>query len=56
VSGFTINPRVSRVLFYTRNLKPAGRQHLTRLALAGRLLEDLTVLVGASAWPTPRGP
>lgn len=43
-------------LFYTRNLKPAGRQHLTRLALAGRLLEDLTVLAGASAWPTPRGP
>lgn len=43
-------------LFYERNLKPAVRQHLTRLALAGRLLEDLAVLAGAPAWPASRGP
>jgi len=43
-------------LFYTRNLKPPVRQHLTRLALAGRLLEDLAVLAGAPAWPASRGP
>lgn len=43
-------------LFYARNLKPPGRQHLTRLALAGRLLEDLAVLAGATAWPASRGP
>jgi hypothetical protein len=43
-------------LFYERNLKPAGRRHLTRLALAGRLLEDLAVLAGATAWPIARAP
>lgn len=43
-------------LFYERNLKPAGRRHLTRLALAGRLLEDLAVLAGATAWPSARAP
>lgn len=43
-------------LFYARNLKPPVRQHLTRLALAGRLLEDLAVLAGATAWPASRGP
>jgi hypothetical protein len=43
-------------LFYARSLKPAARRQLTRLALAGRLLEDLAVLAGASVWPTPRAP
>ncbi len=47
---------VTTSLFYARNLKPAVRQHLTRLALAGRLLEDLAVLAGAMAWPASRGP
>ena len=37
-------------LFYARNLKPAARRHLTRLALAARLLEDLTLLAGAPIW------
>lgn len=47
---------VTTYLFYERNLKLAVRQHLTRLALAGRLLEDLAVLAGATAWPASRGP
>ena len=40
-------------LFYERNLKPAARRHLSRLALAARLLEDLVILRGAPAWPPP---
>jgi hypothetical protein len=28
-------------LFFERNLKPQIRRHLTRLALAGRMAEDL---------------
>jgi Transposase DDE domain len=37
-------------LFYERSLKPPARRHLTRLALAGRLLDDLAH--GTSAiWP-----
>jgi hypothetical protein len=43
-------------LFYERNLKPAARRHLTRLALAARLMENLTVLAGATVWPSPRAP
>jgi Transposase DDE domain len=38
-------------LFYARHLKPAARRHLTRLALAGRLRDDLSVLAGAWIWP-----
>ena len=37
-------------LFYARNLKPAARRHLTRLALAARLREDLTLRAGAPIW------
>lgn len=43
-------------LFYERNLKPAARRHLTRLALAGWLFEDFAVLAGATAWPIARAP
>lgn len=39
-------------LFYERNLKAAVRRHLTRLALAARLLEDLTRLAGTPVWPS----
>jgi hypothetical protein len=38
-------------LFYERNLKPVARRHLTRLALATRLREELALLAGASLWP-----
>jgi hypothetical protein len=38
-------------LFYARNLNPAARRHLTRLALAARLQEDLALLAGAPIWP-----
>ena len=38
-------------LFYARNLKPATRRHLTRLALAARLREDLGRRAAASVWP-----
>ncbi len=37
-------------LFYERNLKPVARRHLTRLALAARLLEGFA-LPSASLWP-----
>jgi hypothetical protein len=37
-------------LFYERNLKAHARRHLTRLALAARMADDLTLLGGASAW------
>ncbi len=43
-------------LFYERNLKPAARLHLTRLALATRLLEDFSVLGGLSVWSAFRPP
>ena len=38
-------------VFYARNLKPPARRHLTRLALAARLLEDFALLAGATIWP-----
>ena len=38
-------------LFYARQLKPAGRRHLTRQTLATRLRDDLTLLAGAWIWP-----
>ena len=37
-------------LFYERNLKASARRHLTRLALAARMADDLPLLGGASAW------
>ncbi len=37
-------------LFYERNLKPVARRHLTRLALAARLLEGFAS-PNASLWP-----
>jgi Transposase DDE domain len=43
-------------VFYVRNLKPAARRALTRLALADRLREDLTQGAGVSVWPAPSGP
>jgi hypothetical protein len=43
-------------LFYARNLKPAARRHLTRSALAARLLEEFAVLGGGGAWPAARAP
>jgi hypothetical protein len=42
---------VTTYLFYERNLKAPARRHLTRLALAARLAEDLVLLRGASVWP-----
>jgi hypothetical protein len=44
---------VTTYLFYERNLKPPARRHMTRLALAARLAEDLTRLGGTSVWPPP---
>jgi len=41
---------VTTYLFYERNLKTHARRHLTRLALAARMADDLTLLGGASAW------
>jgi hypothetical protein len=38
-------------LFYERNLKASARRHLSRLALATRMADDLPLLGGASAWP-----
>jgi hypothetical protein len=40
-------------LFYERNLKSAARRHLTRLALAVRLGDDLVLLAGTDVWPAP---
>jgi hypothetical protein len=37
-------------LFHQRNLKAPARRHLTRLALAARMADDLTRIGGASAW------
>lgn len=37
-------------LFYERNLKPAARRHVSRLALAARLREEF-VLSGPPLWP-----
>lgn len=42
---------ITTYLFYERNLKASARRHLTRLALAARLVDDLTLLQGASVWP-----
>jgi hypothetical protein len=41
-------------LFYERNLKAPARRHLSRLALAARMAEDLPLLAGASAWTPPQ--
>jgi hypothetical protein len=41
---------VTTYLFYERNLKAPARRHLTRLALAARLAENLVILGGASVW------
>jgi Transposase DDE domain len=41
---------VTTYLFYERNLKAPARYHLTRLALAARMADDLTLLAGVSAW------
>jgi hypothetical protein len=41
---------VTTYLFHARNLKPAARRHLTRLALVARLADDLTLLAGATVW------
>lgn len=41
---------VTSYLFYERNLKSQARLHLTRLALAARLGEDLVLLAGATIW------
>jgi hypothetical protein len=43
-------------LFFARNLKPAVRRHLTRSALAARLLEEFALLGGRQAWPAARAP
>ncbi len=42
---------VTTYLFYERNLKAPARRHLTRLAMAARLADDLVLLSGASVWP-----
>lgn len=39
-------------LFYERNLKPAARLFMTRLAMARRLLEDLALIAGSNIWPS----
>lgn len=39
-------------LFYERNLKPPARRYLTRLALAGRFLEDFGRSDGDTLWPS----
>lgn len=41
---------VTTYLFYERNLKASARRHLTRLALAARMADELMLLGGASAW------
>lgn len=41
-------------LFYERNLKPAARRHMSRLAFAHRLMEDLSLPGTASIWPPDR--
>lgn len=43
-------------LFYQRNLKPAARRYLTRLALAGRFTEDFSALDGATLWASQQQP
>lgn len=39
-------------LFYERNLKPAARRHLTRLALATQLREEFTGPATTTVWPS----
>ena len=41
---------VTSYLFYARNPKTRARRHLTRLELAARMIDDFTLLGGASAW------
>jgi hypothetical protein len=41
---------VTTYLFYERNLKASARRYLTRLALAARMADDLTLLAGTDAW------
>lgn len=41
---------VTTYLFYERNLKTQTRRHLTRLAIAARMADDLTLLDGANVW------
>jgi hypothetical protein len=47
---------VATYLFYERNLKPAVRLRLTRLALAHWLLEEFALLQGACVWSSEKGP
>jgi hypothetical protein len=47
---------VTTYLFYERNLKAPARRHLTRLAMAARLADDLVLLRGASVWPRATKP
>lgn len=47
---------VTTYLFYARNLKAPARRHLTRLAMAARLADDLVLLRGASVWPPATEP
>ena len=42
---------VTTYLFYVRNLQAPVRRHLTRLAMAARLADDLVLRRGASVWP-----
>jgi len=44
---------ITTYLFYERALKKQARRHLSRLALAARMADDLTLLAGATAWPLP---
>ena len=41
---------VTTYLFFERNLKTHARRYLTRLALAARMADDLTLLGGTSTW------
>ena len=47
---------VTTYLFYERNLKAPARRHLTRLAMAARLADDLVLLGGTSVWPSAPEP
>lgn len=47
---------VTTYLFYERNLKPAARVHLTRLALASRFFDSLIEASNEMIWPTLKRP
>lgn len=47
---------VTTYLFYERNLNPAARRALTRLALAHQLLEEFALLQGSCLWSARKGP